>query len=224
MPEVTWNLFFLLSTIQKILPLYLFEQIIEQTRFIWVIIGLIFGVAGGLRNLKIKKILGYSSIFTLAWALAAKNFSLGIGFIFIYAVALAFLTYKINWRVRDKINRILEVSHYSSTITVLLALLRIAGIPPLVGFVAKLLVLQELVKLEEFGLILALTQTSVLFVFIYLKLFLSRVTWGKNLTILSQFSKLVELLGPILLRSGVLLFLLLHNKCLCIKNFEFLGL
>lgn len=94
----------------------------------------------------------------------------------VYGLALGLLAYKLIWESGDKLNSSLEGFHASGSISVLFSLLRIAGIPPLIGFVAKLIILQELIRFQEYFLALSLLQASVVFIYIYLIFFLRGVT------------------------------------------------
>lgn len=63
--DIDWLRFFLISTVQKLMPIYVFLLTLRGTRGGVVVLGGIFAVWGGLAASEIKTLLVYSSILGL---------------------------------------------------------------------------------------------------------------------------------------------------------------
>lgn len=185
-PLVSKWTFFLLSTLQKIMPLYFIQLL--NSRFLPAIIlfsTLLTSVARLLTH-NTQLLLAWSSIFTASWILSTERFTLRAAYIIFYALGISLIllssgTFSENFSHKEKLNKL-------QTIIFMAGALSIAGVPPFTTFFTKLLILQRLVN-SEF-LILALVLASIVWIYRYLKLILNYSTHISSPQILFHCMKL----------------------------------
>jgi len=210
--SLEWIDLFILSSIQKFLPLLIIFMFINKY-FIWRLVRLnvLIRLKIIYAEILIKKILACSSIYGLRWLFSALDLYLLSIFIIIYIINLIFFCSLI----KNNNYLIIEENQISSNFYFLFFLfilfLRIGGIPPLIGFYPKFLIISSLLMKNILWLSLFLAQRAVILFFIYIKIFSKIITirtkwipWKKNFY---TFNKRILI---ILLRVR-LLFLLLHK-------------
>lgn len=167
---------------QKIGPLFIIIMLPFQTSakiFIGVFRALV-GRVSGIKQTQWRQIFTFSSINHLGWILVSGSLSFWLFFVyfFIYAISLIQIFF---------INSIkfLNSSIYSFTrfrVYNLFILLSLAGLPPILGFVAKLLVLFYLLVSPIIVLVIfLLISFSIIRLFFYLKIFFSLVLSSSRL-------------------------------------------
>nr|QDC33637.1 NADH dehydrogenase subunit 2 [Uranoscopus cognatus] len=167
----------LLSTWQKLAPFALLIQVYPNNTPLMIILGLtssLVGGWGGLNQTQLRKILAYSSIAHLGWMTLVMHFSpsLSVLTLLIYFIMTSstFLVFKLNNSTNISTLAISWTKTPTLTALAPLLLLSLGGLPPLTGFMPKLLILQELTKQN---LILAATiiaMSALLSLFFYLRL------------------------------------------------------
>nr|YP_009355508.1 NADH dehydrogenase subunit 2 [Uranoscopus japonicus]BAX03813.1 NADH dehydrogenase subunit 2 [Uranoscopus japonicus]BBU26112.1 NADH dehydrogenase subunit 2 [Uranoscopus japonicus] len=175
----------LLSTWQKLAPLALLFQIHPLNPTLTITLGLtssLVGGWGGLNQTQLRKILAYSSIAHLGWMTLILHFSppLFILTLLVYLIisSSTFLVFKLN--NSTNIN-MLAISWAKMPALSALApplLLSLGGLPPLTGFMPKLLIIQELTKQNQALTATVIALSSLLSLFFYL-----RLTYVMTLTI-----------------------------------------
>nr|AAF02934.1 NADH dehydrogenase subunit II [Hypsolebias magnificus] len=180
-PEVLQGLSFkvglMLSTWQKLAPLILFIQISKEYSILYIPLGLtsiLVGGWGGLNQTQLRKILGYSSIAHLGWAILMTHYMPPISFLtfLIYTTMTFTLFFTFHFLSSASINSA-ATSWTKTTFLVSitpLTLFSLSGLPPFTGFISKWLILNELTKQ---GLLLAAvtaTLSALLSLFFYLRL------------------------------------------------------
>nr|ABO14082.1 NADH dehydrogenase subunit 2 [Scolichthys greenwayi] len=181
MPEVMQglNLFtgLILSTWQKLAPICLIYQIQPNNPNIFITLGLlsiIVGGLGGFNQVQIRKMLAYSSIAHLGWMVLILSFSPPLTMIalFIYLM-MTFSLFSSFMLTRATHINALSTSWAkipALTASIPLILLSLGGLPPLTGFLPKWLILQELTK-QDLAPIATLAALSSLFsLYFYLRL------------------------------------------------------
>nr|ACC62675.1 NADH dehydrogenase subunit 2 [Pharomachrus mocinno] len=182
---------FILSTLMKFPPitlLFMTSQSLNPTLLTTMaILSTALGGWMGLNQTQTRKILAFSSISHLGW----------MTIIIIYNPKLTLLTFylyiMITFTVFLSLNTInalkLSVLMTSWTkapilnATLLLTLLSLAGLPPLTGFMPKLLIIQELTKQDTTALATIIAMLSLLSLFFYLRLaYYSTITLPPNPT------------------------------------------
>ncbi len=155
------------------------------------------GSVGGIFQAHINRIIAYSGIANIGFILAlytVPNFSNSVlyEFIIIYIIGVLFLiTVLLAIQNHTGYNGTLESLqglHKTNPMLAFLltiALLNIAGIPPLSGFFTKYVIIKHLILQQNFYMPLAIVSTSVISVFYYLKII-------KNMYISSAEQKITE--------------------------------
>nr|AVP25587.1 NADH dehydrogenase subunit 2 [Sphenophryne schlaginhaufeni] len=166
-----------LSTWQKIAPLALLIQISNSTNLMLMIsmgmLSIMVGGWGGINQVQLRKILAYSSIAHMGWMLIILNFNMHLTLItfIIYLTLTSALFLNMMMLNMTTLTQFSTAWSKSPTLalTTLLMILSTAGMPPLTGFIPKLLISLELVKTSPL-LVGTLFFISLLSMYFYLRL------------------------------------------------------
>jgi len=176
--EIDWILFFLTSSWQKILPLYLIRQIYFSLLEFFIFLALILRVSISLFQCNVKKILIISSIFTGAWVLSSiffvKIFWILILFLYRSILFICVTIFRDNKVSIKSVNNLVSIQQFEK-INILFILLSIAGLPPFLGFFIKISVLVIMILRRKFFLPILLVLRSVALIYMYLRIFLNRL-------------------------------------------------
>ena len=174
----------------------------DTWQFYTVIIGLFsvfVGSFGGLRQRKLKTLLAYSSVSHMGYALLAFSAStrFGVGMLLFYLVIYMLsglcvwfivLALKINKKsYTDKYNKelgdliLLHKSNPSLAFSLALTMFSIAGIPPLIGFFAKMGVFLSILYTKYYFIALLTILCSVVSTFYYIRII--KVLYFENLLV-----------------------------------------
>jgi len=140
------NILFLLSTVQKIIPLYILSSLKEKWSLIFALVLTLFvRVRAGRAYIGLKALLAASSIRNLVWVVISREISLGLAFwfFFIYSLNLLMLIRFLIPGGKD-LTRRLGNKDVWIILVIFIVFLSLGGVPPFVGFFAKLVVLKEL--------------------------------------------------------------------------------
>lgn len=175
--KIDWFKCFLLSTIQKIAPLFLINFLMLNYNLIltFAILSSIVGSIGGLKQTSFKKIIAYSSVNHLGWILTTVVLSkqlLICYFIFYSIINLYSITilYKIN------INSLTQQFKYNFYVEWVISIISLRGLPPLIGFLPKWLVIQTLISNSIFLVTSILITTALITLLFYIRIITSRLT------------------------------------------------
>nr|WVD57259.1 NADH dehydrogenase subunit 2 [Triplophysa weiheensis] len=176
----------ILSTWQKLAPLALIIQVAPTINpMMLTLLGLLstlIGGWGGLNQIQVRKILAYSSIAHMGWMIVISQYAphltlLALG-MYVFMTSTAFLSLKMT----SATNISTVTAMWSKTpilvSTAALALLSLGGLPPLTGFMAKWLILQEMAKQQ-----LPLTATIMALAALLSLYFYLRLCYAMTLTI-----------------------------------------
>nr|WHS96759.1 NADH dehydrogenase subunit 2 [Diploderma jiulongense]WHS96761.1 NADH dehydrogenase subunit 2 [Diploderma jiulongense] len=181
LPEVmqgsTLTTAMLISTWQKIAPMtliFLMSNHIQSN--ITLMLGLLstaFGGWGGMNQTQLRKMMAYSSIANMGWTVLAltsqPKASLVSLFIYIITIIPTISMMELtSTKTLQNMTASWSTSPATST-TLTLLLLSTAGLPPLTGFIPKLLILNELVIQNLTPIAVAATTASLLNLVFYLR-------------------------------------------------------
>nr|QKQ14975.1 NADH dehydrogenase subunit 2 [Draco maculatus] len=181
LPEVmqgcTLHTAMLISTWQKIAPMALLYLMSNHTQpIVTMTLGMLsttFGGWGGINQTQLRKMMAYSSITNLGWALMVISLEPNTFAINILVYILMMVpTFHILTMTTTKTLQNLSASWTTSpagTTTLMILLLSIAGLPPLTGFLPKLLILNELVTQNLTPVATVTAMTSLLNLVFYLR-------------------------------------------------------
>nr|YP_008993065.1 NADH dehydrogenase subunit 2 [Paraplagusia bilineata]AFB71248.1 NADH dehydrogenase subunit 2 [Paraplagusia bilineata] len=166
-----------LSTWQKIAPLSIIIQLDSSHSPILIMLGvlsILIGGWGGLNQTQTRKILAYSSITHMGWMMIILQFSKELTVLtFVTYVLMTFSMFIILLQNNaTSVNKLPMLSTHSPSISVSLPLLLLSlgGLPPLTGFMPKWLIIQELSRLELFGLAIVAALGGLMSLYFYLRL------------------------------------------------------
>lgn len=189
-PTIVTAFFFILPKISLIISLvYIFNGIFSKFHnliYWWEIVGssciilsIFIGSVTALQQNKLKRLLSYSSISHVGYILIGlfSNTIDGIQAVFFYLIIYV-LTNICVWGSILNINKIKFISelknlyqiNYFLTCTLILSFFSLSGIPPLVGFLAKLHIFICALESDFYLIILFSIFLSVISTFYYLKL------------------------------------------------------
>jgi len=185
--KIRWINCLILSTWQKIAPLFIIAYIIKPNfKLIGIIVCLnaLTGRIIGLSQSNLKKIIAYSSITHIRWAIRGITINipcLSIAYFILYRVISIplFLTF-----YQLKIISIHEPWNKSkislrSQISITIILLSLRGLPPLTGFIPKLLIISILIDHSKI-ITSILLSSSLLSLFFYLNVTLNIIRSSKT--------------------------------------------
>ena len=166
------NILFMLSRIQKIIPLVIIFNIKSNNFILFIVIFLtLFFILILLpRTLSINKVLAISSINNVIWLLIRVLFSLKIIFIYlriyIYLLIGFINIYKFySLNIFAQINSII----FFDKLIMLMIFISLGGIPPLLGFLGKIIILKILLNnFIRITIIFAIIVSSLLLLYFYL--------------------------------------------------------
>nr|BBH37124.1 NADH dehydrogenase subunit 2 [Eviota japonica] len=175
----------ILSTWQKLAPFSLLIQLPFQDHHLIFALGLTsmaVGGWGGLNQTHLRKVLAYSSIAHMGWALIVSQLASPLALLalttYIIMTSTAFLALKLMGSLT--INSLATSWTKSPVLASMFALvlLSLGGLPPLTGFLPKLLVLDHLVKETLTPLAMFAAFAALLSLYFYL-----RISYSLALTI-----------------------------------------
>lgn len=197
--DIDWFSFFLISTVQKLMPIYVFLLTLRGTRGGVIVLGGIFAVWGGLAASEIKTLLVYSSILGLVWIISSQRFFLCLFFLRVYMVRF-YLLRSMFWGLERQANSERGAWDLRSLTrrAIFISLVRIAGMPPFLGFFPKIWIIYRRWVWGGRGVLAILLLGRRVFIFIYLRFCLLHLRWSRR-------ASLFTLWEP---RRGIALFFL----------------
>nr|AAP29983.1 NADH dehydrogenase subunit 2 [Craugastor stejnegerianus] len=168
----------ILSTWQKLPPIMLLLEISSSTNLkLLLTVGILSSLVGGwggLNQTQIRKLLAYSSITHLGWMIAVSKLSPNLA---LFSFMIYTLTTSTFFMALIILN-VKTISDFSTawsksppiTLFSLLLLLSLGGLPPLTGFLPKLLITQKLMNEDLAMYATVLFISSLLSLFFYLRL------------------------------------------------------
>nr|YP_009538182.1 NADH dehydrogenase subunit 2 [Indicator maculatus]ADW66051.1 NADH dehydrogenase subunit 2 [Indicator maculatus]AHY87104.1 NADH dehydrogenase subunit 2 [Indicator maculatus]AYN73683.1 NADH dehydrogenase subunit 2 [Indicator maculatus] len=181
----------LLSTVMKLPPiailLFTFNSLNPHLLTLMAIASAALGGWMGLNQTQIRKILAFSSISHLGWMAIILVHSPKLTFLTFLLYSLLTSTIFLTLNSSNIINMPTLMTSWTKTpmlnASLMLTLLSLAGLPPLIGFLPKWLIIQELTKQEMTMAALTITLLSLLSLFFYLRLtYYSTITLPPNPT------------------------------------------
>nr|AIW64260.1 NADH dehydrogenase subunit 2 [Cheirogaleus medius] len=188
-PEVTQGITLtagmLLLTWQKLAPITIMIQIYPSMNpnilLLVSLLSILVGGWGGLNQTQLRKILAYSSIAHMGWMVTILMFfpSLTILNLLIYLMLTITMFTMLNINTNTTTLALSNLWNKTPTITmtILISLLSLGGLPPLTGFLPKWAIIQELTK--NSNIIMATTMAIVALLNLY---FYMRLIYSTSLT------------------------------------------
>nr|BAL03042.1 NADH dehydrogenase subunit 2 [Odorrana narina] len=168
----------ILSTWQKIPPMILLFQISHNINLNLMIIlslaSILIGGWGGIGQTQLRKIMAFSSIGHLGWIIVILKFNpqLSLFSFTLYIIMTTAMFISLIMLSSTKMSQMSTswTKNPALAATTMLILLSLAGLPPLTGFLPKLLIILELTKQNMIIFAALIMLASLLALFFYLRL------------------------------------------------------
>jgi NADH-quinone oxidoreductase subunit N len=169
----------LLMTWQKLAPLYLSIFISKSLVTAGIIIRLLTGSLSQMNKQKIMEYIALSSVFNLRWMLIAtiSRIKASLTFVSIYWTSVVLTIWMIKTsRIKDNIK---EIKKAPSWLPIMVSS-NLAGLPPSIGFLAKWILICQLVRIKATLIVTTLLVTRTINFFIYIRMFLTNLSLRPN--------------------------------------------
>nr|BAJ24569.1 NADH dehydrogenase subunit 2 [Sipyloidea sipylus] len=175
MEGLNWNKCLILMTWQKIIPLTMMSSIIKINFIILmaIILSITIGAIGGLNQTSLRKLMAYSSISNNGWMLMAMLMSenIWIMYFLFYSIMSIIMTTSMNMYKNYHMNQILSMNEsILKKFFILINMLSISGLPPMLGFMPKWLVIQTSMNLNQMTLMMIMVIMTLITVYYYLRI------------------------------------------------------
>jgi len=166
-----------LLTVLKLPPLVILYQINSRILTIPIIIRILLRAISGINQSSIKKTIGYSSVFNMSLiATVIRKINIIFIFIMIYTTIISMLMIRL---IKNKVNFINQIifNEFSPWIKInfWLNILSLRGFPPTIGFVLKLIIVQNLFNNNQTTILFVIVLTSILVSIFYIRIAFSSI-------------------------------------------------
>lgn len=165
---ISWVSCFVLISFQKIIPLILIRIFVSWAFIIIIIIGLVVGVFGSFNQKELKKLMAYSSIYHLGWIILCifVYSECWFNYLIIYIIMIFPVIYYVR---KKKLISLVDIIKERNKLIIIIIMLRIAGIPPFLGFFLKWFVFIIIIKISIFYIIILIICSVVIF-YVYFRI------------------------------------------------------
>nr|YP_010736832.1 NADH dehydrogenase subunit 2 [Macropsis hainanensis]WEP24706.1 NADH dehydrogenase subunit 2 [Macropsis hainanensis] len=171
---------FILFTLIKIPGLLTLGILNEQLKY-WSILSMIIGSIMVMNQSSLKKMLSYSSIYNVGIMLSSINENqVWMTYLLVYSMMLMMVLILLSKMKMNYLNQLIsnEIKMISKT-SIWIVLLSMAGMPPMVGFTIKMMILESMIIKMEILLLSIVFFTSILMMFMYMRIsFLSMMMFS----------------------------------------------
>lgn len=183
MASISWISCLILSTWQKLAPLSILAYLLPQKNINFIIsiaaINAVVGGVMGINQTQLRTIIAYSSIGHIGWMIrlaAILKPGACITYFTIYCILISPLFISFRYLNMLSTKHLRKLSSYSRVlhIALIIVLLSLAGLPPLTGFVPKLITIILLIQSIKI-ILLILIAGSVINLFFYLNIVITSI-------------------------------------------------
>nr|YP_010736819.1 NADH dehydrogenase subunit 2 [Macropsis huangbana]WEP24693.1 NADH dehydrogenase subunit 2 [Macropsis huangbana] len=171
---------FILFTLIKIPGLFTLSMLNEQFKY-WSIMSMIIGSIMVMNQSSLKKMISYSSIYNLGIMLSSINETqVWTTYLLIYSMMLMMVLSMFSKMKINYLNQLIsnEIEMISKT-SIWVSLLSMAGMPPMIGFTIKMLILEKMIIKMEILLLTTILTSSILMMYMYMRIsFLSMMMFS----------------------------------------------
>nr|YP_010531294.1 NADH dehydrogenase subunit 2 [Mileewa sharpa]UXX17553.1 NADH dehydrogenase subunit 2 [Mileewa sharpa] len=167
---LSYELMLILFTFIKI-PSIMLISYLNYNLNMYILMTLIIGSLFGLNQNSFRKLLAYSSIFNMGFILSSLEFnSVWFLYLMIYLITLFILVKMINLMKINYLNQLMINSfNIKLKISLWISLLSMGGMPPMLGFVSKLMLIEFVMMKLNLIVLLTMIMTSLLVMFYYIR-------------------------------------------------------
>nr|QFP99290.1 NADH dehydrogenase subunit 2 [Myrmoplasta mira] len=172
MTNMSWMNCFILMTWQKLAPLTILSNIINNNILIFILSSAMVGAIGGLNLTSLRKIMAYSSINHLSWMMMMMVMEkTWYNYMLMYMIIMAMLAIMLKEKNIYFTNQL--ILHKMSTmekITISSLMMSMGGMPPFFGFIPKWLTIQNMTNSNMWMLMLFMILLSLITLFYYIRM------------------------------------------------------
>nr|AWV84394.1 NADH dehydrogenase subunit 2 [Tettigades dumfriesi] len=173
MEGLSWMNCFILSTIQKLIPMVLISYLMMNFMVVFIIMACIWGSIGGLSYSSLRKIVAYSSIYNLGWIIVGANMFMHSWLIYylVYSLTLFMLCYLFSLYNLNYLNQFFLIyNNFYSWLLTMVLFMSMGGLPPFLGFIPSMFMIYSLVNSEFYMVCMFLLMSSLIVLFFYLRI------------------------------------------------------
>nr|YP_004021618.1 NADH dehydrogenase subunit 2 [Phraortes illepidus]YP_010601338.1 NADH dehydrogenase subunit 2 [Phraortes lii]WAL35417.1 NADH dehydrogenase subunit 2 [Phraortes lii]BAJ24439.1 NADH dehydrogenase subunit 2 [Phraortes illepidus] len=178
MEGLSWMNCLIMMTWQKIIPLLMMSHMIKMSNFLMMTttLSVMIGSIGGLNQTSLRKLMAYSSISNNGWMLAAMLISemLWITYFIMYSILMMIMTMTMDKYKIYHLNQLMNMNENNfKKLILMMNMLSISGLPPMMGFLMKWMVLQASLNLKEMMMMMLLIMITLITIYYYLRIMYS---------------------------------------------------
>ncbi len=150
--KTNWDIIFWLLVLQKILPFYLLRIFLQGTESFVVVIRGLIGILGAWSHKNLKTVLAYYSVFRAGWIIIRGSWEIGALYLILFGLAfLPLCTYFFNQTSGSEGSSAgLMLNSLLRSKRIFICFLSLVGVPPLLGFFSKILILYSCLRNYSF--------------------------------------------------------------------------
>nr|YP_009915366.1 NADH dehydrogenase subunit 2 [Nysius fuscovittatus]QLF99812.1 NADH dehydrogenase subunit 2 [Nysius fuscovittatus] len=171
MTNLNWMEIFILSTWQKMAPMYVLSNIFNSKLIISVMLSAIIGAIGGINTSSMRKIMAYSSINHMSWILIIMmSQSQWYSYLMLYSIMMLIVCstfYQNNFLF---MNQVMNNESTMTKLTISSMMLSMGGMPPFIGFLPKWIALQSMINNQMLIIMIIMIMMSMLTLFYYMRM------------------------------------------------------
>jgi len=162
----------LLLTLQKVIPLTFIRYNLNEILILMAFLSSIVGAIGGFRQNSVKKIIAYSSIVHGGWVILSiiLNLLISIIYFFCYRILSVIMLFMFKYLFLINIRHSSFSMELHTKILIVFNLISLGGMPPLLGFLNKLIVIIVRVKINLIILIISMVIVSLVSLTYYIRI------------------------------------------------------
>lgn len=225
MQIVSWEIAFMLIRFQKLIPLLLLRMMMRGVIWVIVVVRLIVGAVGSFNQKSLRRLFAYSSIHHVGWIIIRIIIfeKLWVLYVLIYIMILLGVVLIL---IVKEIDYVEEVLQNDVNWMFFIGILRIAGIPPFLGFFLKWLVFYWVLGIRKVIMVLLVIMSVIIF-YVYMRVVYRimieiKVRVGVNLKDkiwVETFGELLRILG-IIIGPLIVYFVFFENKIKILLTFK----
>nr|YP_010222654.1 NADH dehydrogenase subunit 2 [Urochela caudata]UCC46117.1 NADH dehydrogenase subunit 2 [Urochela caudata] len=172
MAFMSWENNMIFMTWQKISPMYIINMMeFNNIMYFSIILSVIFGSLGGLYQTSLRKMMAYSSISHLGWMMSLNKMKDNwIIYLMIYSIMIITTCNYLKSKNMLFISQMFDQKmNYIQKINIIMMMLSMGGMPPLLGFFPKWMVIEEMIT-SSVIMITIMILSSMLTLFFYLRI------------------------------------------------------
>nr|YP_010990236.1 NADH dehydrogenase subunit 2 [Pylorgus sordidus]WOW98220.1 NADH dehydrogenase subunit 2 [Pylorgus sordidus] len=217
MPEVmgalTWMPIFMLSTWQSMGPLFILSTMINlPIIYLFIMLGSLISAIGGINVTSTRKIMAYSSMSHLSWMSMLMTTSTNwYKYMMMYSMMMSMMCYNFHSYNLYFMNQVNSKIPIMGKMSMSIMLLSLGGMPPMLGFLPKWMVIQTMLYNNMYLLMMLMLLMSLITLFYYMRLImflmLSYSSTSKMINIKDNYTPLTMMINLMLPLFSVMNFI-----------------